>query len=75
MVEFLASTITTGLIFYVIGILIGHFFWPGKGKDGDMIIDFDDPTKDVYTLCLNIPLTTLQTKRYISIRIRTKNKA
>lgn len=65
--------ITKSIVWYVIGMLVGYFFWPWKGRDGDMIIDLEDPTKDVYTLSLNMPLVRLQTKKYISIRVRTKD--
>lgn len=60
---------------YVIGILCGYFvqrhsFLKGLKPDGEMVVNMDDPKKDIYTLHIFVPMAELPEKDRLFFTVR-----
>lgn len=68
--------VVSDLIALLIGFIIGRFLIKHKAPTpvGTFVINHDDPTKDLCTLCLDVDLDVIEASKAISFDVAIINK-
>lgn len=70
------GTITAIDVF--LGILLGlstsSYNKSDLASDGELVVDTQDPLKDTYSLVVSTPLAELETKKAITLKVRTPSQ-